>query len=383
MKVTIQVKAKVLKSHIDNRGIPLEVVAKRSRISQTQLKSYMSQDAEIDQVVLERLAKVFHKPWTMFLLDAAEQKVDIKQDNRTLQNASHGLGAELVKYLQDTEFTLEASKEIDPDYVVKLPMQNLDLKADPDKAGREFRQLMKVDDELCKQIADTRVMLKYWKDLFQAAGIYVSERSLPLNQVRAFSLLEEKKAAIVLSTKDSYEARSFSLIHEVCHILLKQTGICDLNDFAAKKVELFCNKFAASFLAPDYYVKTLIKQYKDVEDKKELVYLIAKNLKISKAATSIRLAELGYIDPVRTLDLEAYKSEKPKNKSKSNNNGGNYYATTINAAGVEFSKQVFNAVSDGVISTRDAAKFLGVGEKNIGTYRSKLYEFNPAHEPAS
>lgn len=373
---TVPVKASLMKSLVRNRGMTYHAVAEKAKIDESALLEYSQNDSEIDRETLVKLAKVFHKSWTVFLLDTPEPPAKYGQDNRTLGNQQQGLGPELVKILQDTTFMLEVSSEIDPDYKVDLPMKQLSTKKiEASLAGEQFRKALKLNEEECDKIRGTREMLNHWKTIVQDRGIYISERALPLGQVRAFSLVYDNKAAIVLSTKDSYAARSFSLFHEVCHILLKSTGVCDLNEFSTKDQERYCNQFAAAFLAPADKLAALLDKYKAIEDHDELVERIATALNISKVAASIRLNEIGVKVKI-DFHLEALK-KKRKNDGTSS---GNYYATTINAAGVTFSKHVFNAVSDGVISMRDAAHFLGVGEKNVNRFKSELYRYHPNHE---
>jgi Zn-dependent peptidase ImmA (M78 family) len=368
----------MLRGLIDNRDVSVEIVSNKSGIPEHEINKVLQQDQELELPKAVALAKVFHKPWTIFLLEKPEQKTKLDQDNRTLSNKQHGLGIELVKILEDAEFTLNASSELDPEYKVKLPLSTLSTDNDAESEGEKFRKLLDIDEEYCEKLTDAREMLYYLKQKIQYSGIYVSEKPLPLEQVRAFSLKRGQKAIIVLSTKDSYQARSFSLMHEVCHILMDRSGLCGISSYDVKKQEWFCNQFSAAFLAPNFLLKKLLETYKDLDDEAELVSKISRSLNISKAATSIRLAEMGKIKPVKQLNFEAYAKKKKKDGSKTT--GGNYYATTINSAGVMFSKQVFGAVSDGIISSRDAARFLGVGEKNLTKFRENLSKYHPRYE---
>ncbi|HET9174194.1 MAG TPA: ImmA/IrrE family metallo-endopeptidase [Candidatus Saccharimonadales bacterium] len=377
MPVTLTVNAKLLKSLIDNRGVPRQVVANKCSLSEEQLQTLETSGGELNFAKAEKLAKFFQKPWTVFLLDEPEKPVHFGQDNRTVKSQQLGLGGELVKALEDAEFTLAVSEEVDKENHVKLPSLHASIDDNPVQLASAMRSQLGVTDDIYEKFSDGRIAFNYWKDLIQGLGIYISERPLPLNQVRAFSLLKGRRGIIVVSTKDSYEARTFSLFHEFCHILLRKTGICDVSssNFKAKQTEGFCNQFAAAFLAPDAFVKRLAEAFaSEAQDDKELIKLVAGKLKISQAATSIRLAELGFTKPVPHLDIEALPVVKRKKGEKG---GGNYYATAINAAGVRFSKSVFGALGDGIISRRDAARFLGVGEKNVENYRNNLFTYHP------
>jgi Zn-dependent peptidase ImmA (M78 family) len=373
----ITVKATLVNSLFTNRGLKNDIISQKTGIDTDEISRLRSVDGEVEQDTLIMLAKLVQKPWTVFLLDDPEKPAGFGHDNRTLNNRRQGLGSEMIKILEDTKFMLDVSKEIDSNYQVSLPVQSISLTNNPQKAGENLRDLLDIDEEQCAKIYDPREMFNYWKDLVQTFGIYVSERALPLGQVRAFSLLSANKAAIVLSTKDSYTARSFSLFHELCHILLRNTGVCDLNAFSSVETERFCNQFSAAFLAPSKILNVLIEKYSSLENTNELAEKIAHDLKMSKVAASIRLNDFGIEVPI-DFHFEALK----KKKAGPGESGGNYYATAINAAGVKFSKQVFNAVSDGMITNRDAAHFLGVGEKTMSSFKTNLYRYHPDHGTA-
>lgn len=377
MNLKIPIRADLLRSLIDNRGISHEIIANKCEIEMGAFLKLCRDGGEIEYSTLQKMAKMFKKPWTVFLLEKPEKPVAIDNDNRTINNQGQALGSELVKFIEDAEFTLEISKELTPDYKISLPYLRMTVKSNPRVAGEKMRSLIIPGESEFKKIHGARETLNYWKQLVQNNGIYISEKALPTEQVRAFSIRRVDRAIIVLSTKDSYAARSFSLFHELCHIILNNTGICALSDFQSMAIERYCNQFAASFLAPKEQIEAILNKNDNTLSPNDLIKLIADQLGISGAAAAIRLADIGIIPPVNSIQLE--KLQKHKSKDGRTINGGNYYATTINAAGVVFSKQVFEAVTGGMISTGDAARFLGVGEHIVNRYQSKLNEYHPTY----
>jgi Zn-dependent peptidase ImmA (M78 family) len=65
-----------------------------------------------------------------------------------------------------------------------------------------------------------------------------TSRSLDLNEFRGFALYDKKAPLIFVNSKDSYKAQNFTLIHELGHILLKQSGLTDLSLTSKNKIEL-------------------------------------------------------------------------------------------------------------------------------------------------
>jgi IrrE N-terminal-like domain len=98
---------------------------------------------------------------------------------------------------------------------------------------------------------------------------------------------------IVINTKRQTRGRRlFTLIHELAHVLMGQTGISD--PFIRKNaIETRCNQFASRFLVPKAYLALLLKNVTPPADPGlDDVARIARRLKISQQATIIRLEEL-------------------------------------------------------------------------------------------
>src|SRR5207253_2786725 len=92
-------------------------------------------------------------------------------------------------------------------------------------------------------------LFRYWINVLGSLGINVSRYSLEEeDKIRAFSIFKERKAVIVINTDDADNGKTFSLFHELCHVLLRNTGICDLHD--DESIETYCNNFASEMLIP-------------------------------------------------------------------------------------------------------------------------------------
>jgi hypothetical protein len=84
-----------------------------------------------------------------------------------------------------------------------------------------------------------------WRDAIEEVGALVLQMTdVPVVEARGFSLAERPLPAAVANIKDSPRARSFTLIHELTHVALRESGVCTLDD--AERVEVFCNRVAGS-----------------------------------------------------------------------------------------------------------------------------------------
>ncbi len=78
---------------------------------------------------------------------------------------------------------------------------------------------------------------------------------VPWEEARGFSLHTEVLPVVVVNAKDAPNGRTFTMLHEIAHLALRDGGICDLSQHdhvssATNQVEAFCNAVAAEMLMP-------------------------------------------------------------------------------------------------------------------------------------
>lgn len=104
----------------------------------------------------------------------------------------------------------------------------------------------------------------------------------------------------VNSIKRNHGAKSFTLAHELAHILGSRSAISDNYD-NSNQVETFCNKFAASLLLPRsrffQFVEKRLLSFNSYEEAINSADVIANHFKTSVSAALIRAAELGLSEP--------------------------------------------------------------------------------------
>jgi Zn-dependent peptidase ImmA (M78 family) len=98
--------------------------------------------------------------------------------------------------------------------------------------------------------------LNAWRARIEAAGVLVFQMSrVDLEEVRGFSLAEDPVPVIAINTKDAPNARVFTMLHELCHVALRESGICEPDEdrllpSEERQVEVFCNRVAGAALVP-------------------------------------------------------------------------------------------------------------------------------------
>jgi Zn-dependent peptidase ImmA (M78 family) len=335
------------------------------------LSVLVAADTELPFEDLVALAKHFKRPWSYLLIDEAEVFDSAGQDNRSFSNQRRAPSPELMDEIEAVAEMLAAAVELFPSNRYEVPPAAITSDTSPEVAGAAIRDFLGITTDQQTRARDDFEALRLWVDALHARGVYVSQRRLQDETIRAFSRVEGEQAVVVVDTGDTPYARIFSLLHEYCHVILRSTGLCDLDDHSA--VERHCNAAAAATLMPRALVTSIragrsFGVSPDADD--SLLREMSSELRVSQAALLIRLRELGAIDQATYDDLEARRSARRVDESRTP--GGTYYPPQINRIGRRYAHNVFGALDHGLINRQDASALLEVGEHLVATYRDEL-----------
>lgn len=324
------------------------------------------QDVDFEDVLT--LAKMLKRPWSYLLIDQAEQFPETGGDNRTFDNQKASLSPELLAELQAADFLLEAASELFPSSGFTVPAVSGDVSASELAAETRSQLGVSVQDQL--DVKDEYAALRLWVAAIHGQGVYVAQRRLKDATIRAFSKITNNQALIVVDTRDLPYARIFSALHEYCHITLRSTGICDLDDHSA--VERYCNAVAAGVLLPDNLLAEAVTpgMFAGTQDEAdEALRELSRRLQVSQAMLLIRLRDSGRLSQASFDSMELRRAARRPGGKRS---GGKYYPPAINRVGRLFAHRVVDAMTEGEIDRQDASVLLGVGEHLMPTYLTEL-----------
>lgn len=367
----IMVSAERLQSMFDNRHKEITEVKKELKLK-CDLNKVVENDSVISFEDLTTIAKFFKKPWSYLLIDEKENMPKFGHDNRTIENKKHPVSAEMVQELQAAELMLDTVIDIYPENSYKLPNVSVSTSDMSDKTAVAVREFFGITLKRQLDCKDQYEALRLWSEAIQSSGIYVSQRRLVDQNIRAFSISRKKHAVIVISTRDSAYARIFSLLHEYCHVIMRNTGICDLDE-EHNALESLCNTFAAQVLLPDELIKKELKGFSFtgiLDEDEKTIQDLSHHFRVSQAALLIRLKSVGLLQDSYFHKLE---TKRRSRRGVNTGKGGDYYATAINKVGKQYAKDIFGALSDGVINRSDASAVLGVGEHIVSRFKDRLF----------
>jgi Zn-dependent peptidase ImmA (M78 family) len=129
---------------------------------------------------------------------------------------------------------------------------------DAEQVGRRIRERLGVSLE---QQARWRDPFRGWREVVEQAGVLVfvlsgAHHQVALEEMRGFAIAEQPLPAIIVNGRDRSPGRTFTLMHELAHVVLGQSAIeNELEPGHAipapeRGIETFCNCVAAAVLMP-------------------------------------------------------------------------------------------------------------------------------------
>ncbi len=236
-------------------------------------------------------------------------------------------------------------------------------------------------------------ILKYWVDKIEQKRIFVSLTSnihshlrIDINEVKGFAIADKYAPFIFVNSADVKNAQLFTLIHELTHLWINASGVSsfDLIDFRNSNdlnkydpIEVLCNRVTAEILMPKASIYSILKNYKTITP--EIVEKIAKEMRVSSFALSVRMLNLRIISQIqfnqfKKVFREKYdeylesQSNKPKQKG-----GPSYYILKIRKNSKAFTSYIYGYYKNGKISGYEANKLLDIKVSNFKKLEKHLY----------
>jgi Zn-dependent peptidase ImmA (M78 family)/transcriptional regulator with XRE-family HTH domain len=261
-----EVGADILRWARKTRGFSLAEAAQRIGVSKATLAAWEQTDLRPTVKQLRNAARVYLRPISLFFLDEPPEDLPhIKDFRRVADSVSEPTAPSpelLVEIRLARERRLEAL-ELAAEAGIEIPHFSLraTMESDPEAVGRNLRQHLGISPKEQFGWVSHYVAFSAWRERLEKRGILVFQTGrhpkafVDPKEARGFSVAEVPLPIVVANGKESPTARSFTLIHELTHLMLRNGGLCDLHhSFRIKnerdRVEQFCNHVAGATLVP-------------------------------------------------------------------------------------------------------------------------------------
>lgn len=339
---------------------------------------------ELSRPMLLKMTKVYRRSLLLFYMSAPPRKGNRGQDFRTLppdySASDDALVDALIRSVLVRQGVLRAAMEDDEEDIEKIQfVGSVKIGDGVAKVLALLKRVLQIDHKDFYAQSNSDKAFAFLRSRVEQAGVFVlligslgsHHTAIELELFRGFALADEFVPFIILNDHDSHAAWSFTLIHELTHILLGQSGISGSQ--TEQEYEKFCNKVAGEFLLPTEEIFQLeISNSTPLEAAQEQITQFAKKRNLSSSMVAYKLFQEGVISGAFWKQLSDFFRERwlqardnKQRYSKEKESGPSYYLVRRHRVGSNLIKLVNRMLSSGMITTTKAGQVLGVRAKNV------------------
>jgi len=350
------------------------------------LAALESGDDEPTRSLLTRMAKQYRRPLLTFYMTAPPRKGDRGQDFRTLpedySDTDEALLDALIRDVKARQSIVRAMLEDEEDTEPLRFVGSLRMSQGISVVLSSIQETLRIDRSEFRAAPSPSEAFTLLRNRVEEVGIFVLlignlgsyHTAIDLEIFRGFALADDIAPFVIINEEDAHSAWSFTLLHELVHIWLGQTGVSGLR--AEISIERFCNDVASEFLLPRSELKQLdIDDRTDLESAQRQISEFAMNRNLSASMVTYKLYRMGSIDfeswkilseTFRKLWVDQRKERRIRAREQEGP-GPTYYTIRRHRIGKALLELVGIMIRTGAITTYKAGKVLGVKAKNVQT----------------
>jgi Zn-dependent peptidase ImmA (M78 family) len=364
-------------------GMPINIAAKKISVSIGRLESFEKGEIYPTISQIRKIGGVYRKPTAFFYFEKLPDKPTSISDFRLLPDSQSKKSPDLldaiVQARQRRIDAIELYKLLNMEIENKL--SNTSMNISINEQSNHIREILDISVEQQSKWGDQYKALNNWSSAISSLGVLVSQFSnVKVSEARGFSLGEIPLPLIAINGKDSPHGRIFTLFHELTHLVIGISGLCDLYDNNGSdinhKIEVYCNEVAANVLVPSNdllnHVITISNKSYEWEDWKILE--LSKYYSVSREVILRRLLENGKTS-IEFYRIKRKEYSKPPEKEKE---GGGFlppYKRILRDNGSKFTALSISAYHNEKISSLDLSRILGgIKLKHIPSIEEALFK---------
>lgn len=364
----------VLQWAIASSGYTNEDVAAQLRLHPSHVQHWLRGDDRPAITEFRNLARLLRRPTATFLLPAPPvEPLASVQFRPAPGDAPRSLFPEEQLRIREAERLQRAvawlskeTGEIPPE----IPL--VSGKTDPERAAGIAREFLAVPLSDQEAWSSDSVAQRGWREALERSGVLVLLLPMGANAARGFSIWHDDAPLIAVNTHWSAAARSFTMLHELGHLVTRTSSICA--EFGRRRrrppgadIERWYEQFAGAALMPTDAVETTltklgIPQRQSVNTIRD-AGRIARAFHVSLRATILRLIAL------ERSDWDLYASLPQASDAKRGGGGGggrSRIQIRLDEYGQRPAQTFLAGMKKGVINASEVVRYLDVPYSALG-----------------
>jgi Zn-dependent peptidase ImmA (M78 family) len=294
----IPVNPEVLKWARSQRGLTPKQAAELLDISVSELADYESGSRHPTLGTLQDMSAKYQINYvSLFMPQPPPGGPPPLKDYRTRKgHEPKDLSLDTRVAIQEIIDTLEAFGDLradSPELFASIPLDTIHKGEGATELAHRQRKDFRISVTAQQRWPSDVTARNAWRNAVERRGVFVY--FVPMgSECSGVTIKHENLFAICVNDRETNNgARVFTLFHEYCHVLRRQTGISD--ERMSNPIERFCNAFAADFLIPFTALENILgapTQRRDFTI--EQIGKLARRFRISLSAMAIQLEQCGW-----------------------------------------------------------------------------------------
>ena len=356
-------------------GYDIPAIATKLRVKEDKWVKWEQGEGKPTTSQLIRIANYLDRTPAFFYLNKPPDEEKPLSEFRTINNKMFETGSpKLIRAIREAKrnrMTLIDLYEDQNKRPVQIPV--LDPAEDIRVQATKVREWLGMSMITQKSWRSSSEALTQWKNSIEEKDIYVVQFPfVDVDECRGFALSEGLFPVIGINSKDSYNARIFTLIHELAHVLFRDSVLINdsLTEYfsSGRKLEQTCNRLAAEILVP---VDALRVEFSTNKNAFSEIKRLSRKFRVSGYVLLIRLKTEQLITEQIFRDLQ--RDFSFYDSSGNGSEGGNAYYNQIVRKGKLYLKTAFQSYFDNQINVAELANLTDWKVPNLNELAAKIY----------
>lgn len=338
---------------------------------------------------LKKIADAYYRPLGVFYRNQVPIKSDYGTDFRTFsgRKATDRENALLDALLRKVHVQQSMVKDILEDDEETIILNFVASMSSEDSAfdiAQKIRELIELKENSdFSNFKNSNDVFAHLRNKIEELGVFVIiarnlgnyHTDFETHVFRGFALADNIAPFIVINDYDARAARSFTLIHELAHIILGTTGISNSPTFENSNnyndlIERKCNDAASEVLFPQIKLNEELRQAQSCKSIEEILLVadaLAQKYNVSTSLITYRLYRVNFINHSQYKEVnkslrDRWNSnrENLKRKNRESEGGPDFYKVRGNQLGKSLVQLIAYTLRSGELTYTKAASALGV-----------------------
>ena len=250
----------------------------------------------------------------------------------------------------------------------------------PQEVAAAIRETLSLDNDWASQHSNWEDAQRSLRDRVESIGVLLvingvvgnnTHRKLDTEEFRGFALVDEYAPLIFINNADYKPAQMFTLIHELAHIFVAETGLSNFEKLhpSHHATEHFCNITAAEFLIPE---NDLLAFWPTASRAADSFKAVASHFKVSTIVAARRTLDLEIIDSDTYFKYYDEFTNQEWRSTQQTQNGGDFWNTQRWRIGTRFAGMVIRAVKEERMTYKEAYSLTGLKGGTFENMAEKL-----------